>query len=143
MSSSSNSTAFATAVINLGASMPEAQLSTMIRKIGLDALTGLVNMTPVDTGRSKGNWNVTFNDRGTEPSSDGRMDKTGANSITKGTTDIIAATARNGTPKTIYITNNVPYIEDLENGKSKQAPNGMLRVTTNRLSLTYGVSTSP
>jgi hypothetical protein len=32
-------------------------------------------------------------------------------------------------PTVFYITNNVPYIDRLERGSSKQQPSGMVRVT--------------
>jgi len=137
----SNSKIFATAVLNLGAALPAQQLSYAIKKLSLDALEGLVDMTPVDTGRAKGNWNVTTAGRSMAKATDSRMDKKGANSIERGTAKILKATADNKTPKAVYITNNVDYIEDLENGKSKQhGRQGMLRVTVNRLTLKHSVT---
>ena len=38
-----------------------------------------------------------------------------------------------GTPTDITILNEVPYIEFLENGHSRQAPNGMVRITLEEL----------
>ena len=35
--------------------------------------------------------------------------------------------------KVIFITNNLPYINALENGHSDQAPSGMLAVTLNEV----------
>jgi len=137
----SNSKIFATAVLNLGAALPAQQLSYAIKKLSLEALEGLVDMTPVDTGRAKGNWNVTTAGRSMAKATDSRMDKTGGNSIATGTEKILRATAKNRVPKSVYITNNVDYIEDLENGNSKQHNSqGMLKVTVNRLTLKHSIS---
>ena len=97
----SNDKIFATAVINLGAAMPAHQLSQAVRKISLDALEGLVNMTPRDTGRAKGNWNVTTTSPSTKKASDEKMDVTGGNSIAAGTVKILSATASNKVPKSM------------------------------------------
>jgi len=91
------------------------ELELVTRKIALDAYARVTVKTPVDTGRARGNWNVGA----------GRPDlsttKTGESpppSLKKG--DGEAA---------IYITNNLDYVFELENGSSKQSPEGMVAVS--------------
>lgn len=98
-----------------------------VRAIGLEAVKGLVLMTPVSTGRARGNWQV--NQSGDAPET-GREDKAGSITLLDESKNIAKQDRRN----MFWICNGVPYIEELENGHSrKQAPRGMLAVTFNRL----------
>jgi len=140
----SNSEIFASAVITLGTVIPANKVSKVVEKISLEALERLVEKTPVDTGRSRGNWDVTTAGRSMAAADDSRMDKTGGNSKSRGAQVIGEATKGNKMPKSIYITNNVDYIEDLENGNSKrQAPEGILNVVVNELVTHYGGIVTP
>ena len=101
--------------------VPEmAELAT--KKVALDVLRGAVLNTPVDTGRARGNWQVSINTPAT--TSSGSADKSGTNSLSQGASKINSLPAPTGT--TIWITNNVPYIERLENGWSPQKSDGIL-----------------
>jgi len=95
----------------------------VVRKIGIDIATSLINKSPVDTGRFKANWNVSFGyvDPLTTPSTD----KGG------GRTRERIRIQLNGWQggDTIYLTNSLPYAIPLEYGHSKQAPLGMVRLT--------------
>lgn len=97
------------------------------RAVMLEGLKGVVQMTPVDTGRARGNWQVTM----ATPAL-GEVDaedKRGAATIAKGGQAI-----QQVQPYSVsWIANNLPYIEELEGGSSKQAPAGMLNVTFTRL----------
>jgi len=107
-------------------SIPD-RLTTLQKKIVLEALRRLVQKTPVDTGRARGNWQVTIG----RPAS-GQLDPTdadGAATIAKGR----AAMAGLKDDHVVWISNNVDYIEDLEHGHSRQAPHGMLAVTVQEL----------
>lgn len=75
-------------------------------------------------GRFRGNWQVSFD----SPSDGetGRIDKSG--NQTKAAGNALIEQFRVG-KKAIYFTNNVPYAYRLEFGHSKQAPNGMVRIT--------------
>lgn len=136
----SNSGSFAAGVLTLGTTMPAKQVSTAMKKLSIDALTSLVTMTPVDTGRARGNWNVTITAPSTSKAVESRKDKNGDSTIARGTSTITKATSKPKPPKVIYITNNVWYIADLENGKSRQSE-AMLKRTVNNLTLKHGVST--
>jgi hypothetical protein len=104
-----------------------AMATVIQKKVVLEALRRLVMRTPVDTGRARANWQVTIS----EPS-EGQVDSTdveGNSAIAKG------LAALTGLPdfQVIWISNNVDYIEFLEHGSSKQAPEGMLAVTVEEL----------
>lgn len=99
------------------------------RALALEALRGVVLMTPVDTGRARGNWQVTHD----TPAS-GELDvedKGGRATIAKGAAEV----ARIRPYEFTWLANNLPYIESLEKGSSKQAPLGMVGVTAARLSM--------
>ena len=99
------------------------KVTLLQKKIVLEALRRLVQKTPVDTGRARGNWQVTIG----EPA-EGKFDQTdkkGDATIAKG----LAALAGLPDMQVIWISNNIDYIEELEHGHSGQAPDGMWAVT--------------
>jgi hypothetical protein len=82
----------------------------------------IVNQTPVDTGEARGGWQVAIG----EPlfTETGRLDKDGSETVLTG-----LAALRGASPfSRIYIGNAVPYIGDLDEGYSSQAPLGILKV---------------
>ncbi len=91
------------------------ELEQVVRKVALDVHNRVSEKTPVDTGRARGNWNVKAG------SPDLSTDNTGLSSV---------LTLKKGDGnKPIYITNNLPYAQKLEDGHSKQAPAGMVALT--------------
>ena len=93
----------------------------VVRKTALELHTSLIDKSPVDTGRFRGNW----------------MTATGAPQL--------ATTASTAVPsgaeilqwnilQTLYITNSLPYAKRLEDGWSKQAPFGMVSLTVQAFS---------
>lgn len=93
----------------------------------------IVERTPVDTGRARGNWFPTLGTPSTKvtesedyPSDDaivGRaVQKLGSHKL----------------GQSFYLTNNLPYIQKLENGSSTQAPVGMVEVTVNEFQREVG-----
>lgn len=99
------------------------------KKISMDLLTNIVIMTPVDTGRAKGNWFVSL----VAPRLDfdwAKTDAGGASVISEGQ----AMVSKLQDYGAIYLTNNLPYIVALEKGHSKQAPPGaMVRLSLDRV----------
>ena len=81
----------------------------IFRGTALSLFSKVIARTPVDTGRARMNWMAGLNHPGA-----GRFTR-------------VVATAKLG--DSIFLTNNLPYIEALEYGSSKQAPAGMVRVT--------------
>ena len=114
-----------------------------IRKIGFEILRGIVLKSPVDTGRFRGNWNVSFNgpdesvvELEGESIPQGKEEtKIAGEVLSKGATKIDGFKA--GQNKSIHISNNLPYAARLENGYSKQAPAGMLDLTLAEISVHY------
>lgn len=108
----------------------EAEVQKKVREIALYTLSGVVKMSPVDTGRFRGNWSVSINrqDVSTYDTRGGQA------SMSRGMKAI------GSYPKTLpdfYIQNNLPYAEALENGHSKQAPAGMVAVTLANVAAKY------
>lgn len=90
----------------------------VVKRFALDAWTRMSERTPVDTGRARHGWTI----KEGEPS------------------DFIPEEGQYGKPElpgffnpsgeqSVFITNAVDYIRYLEDGSSKRAPAGMIRIT--------------
>jgi len=110
--------------------LSQEQAIVFFKKLGLDLLRLVVQRTPVDSGRARGNWQLTVN----VPASGetGKFD-TSSNLSGGGSTEDISALSQLKLGDVIFLTNNVPYIVRLERGWSKQAPKGMLTVSIRQL----------
>jgi len=95
-------------------------LQTIVFRIGREVVT----LSPVDTGRFKGNWQLTIGSPAT--GSLLRYDESGG--ITLSDMSRVVRTLSPG--QVAYIQNTVAYGYDLEHGSSKQAPYGIVNVTT-------------
>ncbi len=104
----------------------------VLRKLTLDGYRNLLLLSPVDTGRFRGNWRVGVNlaDLRTIAKAPGRSKSTLVGSpVTRGESLFARSAllvAKFGS--TIHITNNLPYAVPLERGHSKQS-RAMLRRT--------------
>lgn len=124
---SSNIREFNLALKKVGQEWPAERVAKVHRAVALEGLRGVVQMTAVDTGRARANWQVT-RDTPAEGATEA-TDKSGSATLAAGAAQIASVE-----PYTVtWITNNLPYIERLESGYSQQAPSGMLNVTFNRL----------
>lgn len=94
--------------------------------VGLEALIAVVQKSPVDTGRFKGNWNLSIGSA--DNSTTQTVDTGGGATIARANTAISAYSQIDGFPA-IVISNNLPYGPRLEGGYSGQAPNGMVALT--------------
>lgn len=97
----------------------------VIRKVAFDMSNGIIQKTPVKTGRARMNWALGIGTPNTQTTDS--VDPGGsaaANLILSGLADY---DYESGNP--IFITNSLPYIVPLENGHSTQAPNGMVKIT--------------
>lgn len=115
--------------------------NVVLRRIALEALRGVILKSPVDTGRFRSSWRVGVNtvDLTVEPpvtgggtrDSAGRLRDAGGRFVSgeKSNTNKEGAISSAKFGDSIYITNNIPYGPRLEGGYSKQAPNGMVRLT--------------
>ncbi|ELY4544119.1 HK97 gp10 family phage protein [Cronobacter sakazakii] len=112
------------ASINAFVDRAKANQEKVLRKVFLSIHTRLVQMSPVDTGRFRGNWQTGL-DNLPEGTLD-MFDKTGTETIARGA--LVIEQFKVGM-KSVYFTNNLPYAYALEMGHSQQAPGGMVRIT--------------
>lgn len=112
------------------------ELRLVIRKVALEALSRIVLRTPVDTGRARGNWFVQVGGAGFDLQTEIK-DKEGDVTVSNGALVIGNYKHESGFP-VISIYNNLPYINRLENGSSKQTnnqPGGIVAITATELRL--------
>lgn len=104
----------------------DANLDKLGKGLALEALKRLMEKTPVDTGRARGNWNVKRKkpDHSTSDNTDQTV------TLTKGEATIDGFEL---SKEALYLSNGLPYIERLENGYSAQAPEGMAKLTVREL----------
>lgn len=89
-------------------------LEKTVRAVALIVDSALVNTTPVDTGRARSNWLPSLN------IPDVRIVEPGQKP------NIRNAILQYNIADNILITNNLPYIQKLNDGSSKQAPAGFV-----------------
>ena len=93
----------------------EAEVTQNLQKLALNVDAAVVMATPVDTGRARGNWIVSLN----APTSYSTVNvsSSGSEAISQGAGVISTAKGDDD----IYISNNLVYIQKLNDGHSKQA----------------------
>lgn len=91
----------------------------------------LVNRSPVDTGRFRGNWQVTADRPAMHALNN--YDREGADTIAEGKRAVYAMLRGGGAVKQIWFSNMLIYANALEYGHSKQAPAGVAGVVAVRL----------
>ena len=102
------------------------------RKVVLDVWARIIERSPVDTGRFRGNWTYSIN---------AKVDQTKA----------VAGTSASPAPapgapdvedgafgRVHFITNSLPYAQRLETGYSNQAPLGMVGLTVTEFNAIVG-----
>lgn len=101
----------------------------LVRKVALAVDSTVVLATPVDTGQARSNWQVSLDqpEQNTippyDPGSQGSSAQNNANAAINQGKQVIAS-YKGGVD--ICIANNLDYIDDLNNGKSLQAPAGFV-----------------
>lgn len=97
-----------------------ADIDAVVAESVREAGQRLIDRSPIDTGRFKSNWNFSLEtpDIHTTEATDIRT-VNGIEDLPKRAASFIS-----------YITNSLPYGPSLERGTSKQAPNGMVRLTS-------------
>ncbi|WP_241622691.1 HK97 gp10 family phage protein [Rosenbergiella australiborealis] len=109
----------------------EEDVGKHLRIISMAMLTEIVTRSPVDTGRFRANNQVSIGSP--DYSELATVDTSGATTIQQG-----SAVIAKGKPfSVIYIQNNLPYAEPLENGHSKQAPTGVYANSFHGVSQAY------
>lgn len=102
------------------------KIGLAVRKIVLDAFSEVIVMSPVDSGRFRGNWQVAI---GSQPTGTVELLDPEGTIVTAR----VAATSGNVQPgDVVYMVNNLPYAQRLEDGYSKRAPEGMVKLTVQK-----------
>lgn len=112
---------------------PEQAIAKMKRKADmafraliLEAAKRIIYRTPVDTGRARGNWQVSI---GSPQVAEFDDDKNGYMTLMGVRSDTREVDAG----EIVYLLNGVEYIVYLERGSSDQHPDGMVAVTVAEL----------
>lgn len=98
----------------------EDRMEDFMRKVGFGVHQVAVETTPFDTGRARNNWVLSVGAplRGVER----RPDRSGSEALSLGEAAVGTFQIAFGS---IFLTNSVPYIIPLENGRSPQARTGI------------------
>lgn len=102
-----------------------------VRAVALQLFSAIIVDTPVDTGRLRGNWQCTIGS-----AANGELnakDKTGGATVSA--MEKVVNTAKGEKGFDLFLTNNLPYAESIENGHSKQRPYGMVKVNITKFGL--------
>ena len=120
--------------LNKYAKKKKVEIKKVRKNYAFALYSSIVKKTPVDTGRARGNWNITVGHDDILPKENTVPQFKSVEEVPKVEGD-----------ESIFISNNLPYITKLEyggypnppkkgsgktiNGYSKQAPQGMVGVT--------------
>jgi len=91
----------------------------------LELFRGVILATPVDKGRARGGWTTSV---GAPAASPDRLDPSGGSAVA----EVVEKTPE-GAGQVTYLSNDLPYIMALEEGSSKQAPEGMVKRNMDRV----------
>lgn len=91
----------------------------------LELFRGVILATPVDKGRARGGWATSV---GAPADSPERLDPSGGAAVSE-----VAEKTPGGAGQITYLSNSLPYIRALEEGRSKQAPEGMVKRNMDRV----------
>jgi len=116
-----NLTVFAKEINQLARTI-QTNVVTLHRQVSVDVVDYVAQATPIDTGQASGNWKTTIN----SPSSVWDQGPSGGPSVSMAA--VRAALATLGEGQTVHIVNNVPYIGNLNDGTSTQAPHNFVEI---------------
>lgn len=113
----------------------EEGVNRVVRTTALIADQNLVLSTPVDTGRARSNWQVSIGspiESEREPFAPGELGSTAGPNAQAAIAQGEQVINRRQPEETIFITNNLPYIQRLNDGYSAQAPVGFVQTAVQR-----------
>jgi hypothetical protein len=98
----------------------------VVRQVTIKLYSQIIMASPVDTGRFRMNWQVSNN----KPATGVLIadDPSGSRAIGRMTAYVTTSEEW----ENFCFTNNMPYADRLEYGWSRQAPQGMVRITVSR-----------
>ena len=105
----------------------EDEINKEARAVSLNLLNGLTRVTPVDTGRARGNWFVGIN----KSNRNIEAERKASQAVVEGGS--VIGKARVIDYPEIVLSNNLPYIEKLNDGHSTQAPKKFIESEINRV----------
>lgn len=100
------------------------------RKIAFEVYRRVIFRTPVRTGAARGNWMCTVGSPALRTEGLAAVNDTDRSG--RSTAATMGETVKDWKPSAqvpIFLANNLPYIESLEHGSSRQAPQGMVALT--------------
>lgn len=101
--------------------------SRAVAKIALDITANLVETTPVDTGWARSNWVPSIGAPETEVA--GSPDSIDQGAQRSGQASLLGYDIARGA---VFVSNNVPYIQRLNDGSSAQAPRAFVQDAVDR-----------
>lgn len=100
----------------------------VVKKVAFQLFRRIIEKTPVDTGRARASWNISVGRINPSVAPEGQHPKSASALATKANA-VLAGYGADGRLPAVWISNNLPYIGELENGHSQQAPAGMLKLS--------------
>ena len=90
----------------------------VVKRVAFDLFGRIIKRTPVDTGRARASWTIAVNqaDRTVQPPGSHQAPP-------------VIGSLNVGPGDSVVISNNLPYITALEDGHSRQAPHGMVKLS--------------
>lgn len=110
----------------------EETAEKVVIRLGLNITANLIEDTPVDTGWARANWVPAIGASRRSPAASqptGAMVQTQAAQQAAGQAGLLSYKLPQGT---VFISNNVPYINRLNDGSSTQAPTGFVQAAIRR-----------
>nr|WP_314583447.1 HK97 gp10 family phage protein [uncultured Pseudomonas sp.] len=101
-------------------------IDNVFREVIIEIGSSVIRMSPVDTGRFRGNWQFSIDSPAV-----GSLDRVDING-SRATAELVNGALQFKAGETAYIVNNLPYAIRLEYGWSDQAPGGFVRITLDR-----------
>lgn len=100
----------------------------VVKKVAFQLFRRIIQKTPVDTGRARASWNIAIGapDAAVKPEGDY---KASPGALAAKANSVLSGYGADGRLPVVWISNNLPYIGELENGSSQQAPAGMVALS--------------
>lgn len=109
-------------------------LELITKRIVFDVFSRVIMKTPVDTGRLRANWVVSVGDVPKKAVNESKMDPSGVTPDGSGSSatksEVLGELGKQKLAGTVvWLTNSLPYAYPIEYGHSRQAPQGMVRLS--------------
>lgn len=103
----------------------KTRMDTFVQGVTIEVYKVVVERTPVKTGRTRGNYLISYNGNDLDGFDPDRFDLDGSSNLPVAQEKVKRIKAGG----LVRIINNTPYVMELEFGYSRQAPQGMARIT--------------